>query len=195
MTPVLIVCLLLAVLAPYGLIERSTLAQSDAIVVLSGSSTYLERAGWAAHLWREGRAPRIILTNDGQSAGWDEARQRNPSFAERAADELRRQGVPPQQIEVIPQVVASTHDEALLVRQYAQTRGLHSLQFVTSAYHTRRARWTLERVFAGSGVALGVDAPPTGQQSPTPLLWWADVLGWKSVPGEYLKFIYYRARY
>lgn len=189
------VCLMLGALAPYGLIARSKRAHADAIVVLSGSSTYIERAQWAARLWREGCAPVVILTNDGQSAGWDEARQRNPSFSEREADELQKQGVPSQAITIIPQVVTSTHEEALRVREYAQARGLHSLQFVTSAYHTRRAHWTLERVFAGSGIELAVDAPPTGQQSPPPLLWWTNVTGWKFVPGEYLKFIYYRARY
>jgi uncharacterized SAM-binding protein YcdF (DUF218 family) len=190
-----LVFLLFAMLAPYGLISRSRRSHADAIVMLSGSSTYIERAQWAARLWREGLAPEVVLTNDGQSAGWDEARQRNPSFAERAADVLQKEGVPPAAIVTLPQVVTSTHDEALRLREYAQARGLHSLQFVTSAYHTRRAHWTLERVFAASGIELGVDAPPTGQQTPNPLWWWTNETGWKFVPGEYLKFIYYRARY
>lgn len=191
----LAVCLSLIALAPYGLIARSKLAHADAIVMLSGSSVYIERAEWAASLRREGCAPVIVLTNDGQSAGWDETRQRNPSFAERAADELQRQGVPSNSIEIIPQVVKGTHDEALRVREYAQRRGLRSLQFVTSAYHTRRAGWTIRRVFANSGIEVAVDAPPAGQQSPSPPLWWASNIGWKSVPFEYLKFIYYRLRY
>ncbi len=190
------ISVLLVALAPYGLVARSVRARSDAIVVLSGSSNYVERAGWAAELWRAGRAPEIILTNDGQSAGWDEARQRNPSFTEREADELQRRGVSPQAIKIIAPVVASTHEEGLRVREYAASRGLRSLQFVTSAYHTRRARWTLARVFAGSNIEFGVDAPPTGAgQTPAPCCWWMSASGWKSVPGEYLKFIYYRLRY
>lgn len=191
----LTVCVSLIALAPYGLIVCSKRAHADAIVMLSGSSAYIERAQWAARLWREGCAPVIVLTNDGQSAGWDERRQRNPSFAERAADELQRQGVPANVVQTIPQVVTSTHDEAMRVREYAQGRGLRSLQFVTSAYHTRRAYWTIRRVFTGSDIEVAVDAPPTGQQSPSPLLWWTSSIGWKSVPGEYLKFIYYRLRY
>src|SRR5437762_2686897 len=53
------------------LIVKSELAAPDAIVVLSGSSTYIERSNWAARLYREGRAPVIILTNDGLIGGWD----------------------------------------------------------------------------------------------------------------------------
>jgi hypothetical protein len=65
-------CLLLIVCAPLVafaaarlLIVRAEVPSPDAIIVLSGSSTYLERASWAAKLYREGRAPLIVLTNDG----------------------------------------------------------------------------------------------------------------------------------
>ena len=53
---------------------------ADAIVVLSGSSTYVERAAWAAQLYREGRAPVIVLTNDGLISGWDHREDRNPYY-------------------------------------------------------------------------------------------------------------------
>lgn len=187
--------LFLVGLAPYWLIARSLRSHSDAIVMLSGSSAYIERAQWAARLWHYGRAPKIILTNDGQSAGWDEERERNPLFYERAMDELQRHGVPAYAIDVIPQIVTSTHDEAVMAHEYAERQKLKSLQIVTSPYHTRRALWTFQRVFANSNIELGIDAPPTGQQSPHPLLWWTSPLGWKMVCGEYLKFICYRARY
>jgi len=39
---------------------------------------------------------------------------------------------------------------------------------VTSAYHSRRALWTFQRVFSDSGVKLGLDPVPTGQQTPGP---------------------------
>lgn len=192
----LAIALLVAMfLLPYGLLVRSAPPHADALVILSGSATYLERADHAARLWHAGRAPRIILTYDGQSAGWDVRRQRNPSFSERSADELQRLGVPLTAIDTIPDLVTTTHDEAARVRLYAEAKGLQSLIFVTTPYHTRRARWTVERVFAGSRVATGIEAPPPGQQSPAPLTWWASVTGWKLVPGEYVKFFYYWLRY
>jgi uncharacterized SAM-binding protein YcdF (DUF218 family) len=186
---------LLVVASPYPLVYRAPLERAEAIVVLAGSDTYVERAEYAAQLWREGRAPRVVLTADDQSAGWDERRQRNPTFTERTQDVLRAQGVPPEAVEVIPRAAENTRDEAAQVRSLAEQRGWRALLFVTSAYHTRRAWWTARRVFAGSGVTLGIDAPAPGRQTPPAWRWWSESVGWKLVAGEYLKFIYYRARY
>jgi uncharacterized SAM-binding protein YcdF (DUF218 family) len=66
---------------------------------------------------------------------------------------------------------------------------------VTSAYHSRRALWTLRRVFEGSGVEVGLVAVEPGEQSPRPGTWWLYPLGWKMVPGEYVKFLYYVSHY
>src|ERR1051326_7471443 len=59
------------------LIVKFEVESPDAIIVLSGSSTYLERAAWAAKLYREGRAPLIVVTNDGVIGGWDHSEDRN----------------------------------------------------------------------------------------------------------------------
>jgi len=60
---------LLAVVAARFLVVRSPLNHADAIVVLSGSAAHVERAEWAAELYRRGLAPKIILTNDNQQGG------------------------------------------------------------------------------------------------------------------------------
>lgn len=181
--------------AARALIVRRELPRADAIVVLGGSATYVERTRWAARLFREGRAPRIVLTNDQMRGGWSSAEQRNPFFVERAAEELRRAGVPDESIEVLPGAATSTHDEALLVRDYAARRNFRAVLIVTSAYHTRRALWTFQRVFREESVEVGLDAPPTGEQSPRPAAWWLHAEGWRSVALEYPKLIYYRVRY
>jgi len=173
------------------LVVDAPLARSDAIVVLSGSSTYVERAQKAAALFREGRSPKIILTNDNRQGGWSSVEQRNPFFYERAISELTHAGVPQSAIEVIPQPVYSTHDEAALLRSYSDTRGLHSLIVVTSAYHSRRALSTFRTAFATSSVAIGLEHPATGQQTPPPSTWWLHPRGWMMVPTEYLKMVYY----
>jgi uncharacterized SAM-binding protein YcdF (DUF218 family) len=172
------------------------LSRADVLVVLSGSTSYVERARWAAQLFHAGGAPRVVLTNDDRRGGWSNAEQRNPYFVERAAEELRGAGVPAERIEVLPQTVAGTHDEAVLLREYAEARGARSLIVVTSAYHSRRALWTLRRVFRGSGIEVGLSAvPPGGSQTPTPATWWLSARGWQMVAGEYLKFIYYWLHY
>ena len=187
--------LLAAWAAAKALIVNSQLAHADAIVVLAGSSTYLERTHAAAKLFRDGRAPLIVLTNDNIRSGWSAEQERNPLFVERAADELKRNHVDATKIEIIPGAVAGTHDEVLHVREYANIRGWHSIIVVTSAYQSRRALWTLQRVFAGTGIAVGIEPVAPGEQSPTPGSWWWHRLGWKLVALEYIKIAYYRWNY
>lgn len=184
-----------AFVAAKTLIVSSETSNADAIVVLAGSSTYIERTQHAAQLFNQGLAPRIILTNDNIRSGWSVAEQRNPLFVERAAEELKRQGVAADKIEIVPGSVSSTHDEALRIRDYTRERGWHSILLVTSAYQARRALWTLRRVFAATDVRIGLDAAAPGQQSPGPATWWFHRLGWKLVAGEYVKIIYYRIKY
>ena len=190
-----VVVWLLAWLAAEALFVREPLARADALAVFAGSSTYVERTRLAARLFKEGRAPLIILTNDGLKSGWSAAEERNPMFFERAADQLRRDGIPPERIKVMPGVVTSTYEEATRLRVYAESNGLKSVLVVTTPYHTRRALWVLRQTFRGSGVSVGIDAPAPGEQSPRPAVWWTHALGWKLVPGEYLKLIYYLWHY
>lgn len=181
--------------AARALVVGAEMERADALVVLGGSSAYVERTRRAAELFGEGRAPRVILTDDGQRGGWSSAEQRNPFFVERAAEELRRAGVPAASIEVLPRQLSSTHEEAEALRDHAAARGYKSLLVVTSAYHSRRARWTLRHVFDGSGVAVGLDAAGPGAQTPRFATWWLSPGGWRQVAGEYVKMGYYFLRY
>lgn len=181
--------------AARALIVLEELPHADVIVVLGGSSAYLERTRLAAQLFKEGRAPKIVLTNDNQQSGWSSEEQRNPLFVERAAAALQSAGVPPEKIEALQEPVESTHDEAVLLRRVATQRNLQAIIFVTSAYHSRRARWTLRHVFDGSGVQIGIATAPPGEETPTPGTWWLKGRGWELVPAEYLKLIYYLLAY
>lgn len=185
----------IAWIAAEALIVRSDLIHADALLVLGGSSTYLERTHRAAQLLNEGRAPKIILTNDNLTSGWSAEEGRNLLFVERAAGELKRLGVPSEKIEVVPGRVVSTYDEAVHLRQYAREKGLRSILIVTSAYQSRRALWTFRRVFQGSDIIVGLDPVAPGEQAPASATWWRERLGWKLVPGEYGKLIYYWIHY
>ena len=173
------------------LIVRAEVPHADALVILSGSATYYERSKKAAELWKSGRAPIIILTNDNQQGGWSSAEQRNPYFYEHTTAELRKAGVPPEQIVLLPEVVAGTEEEAQLLRQYALKQNLHSFIIVTSAYHSRRALWTFRHAFQDTGIIIGLEPVPTGQQTPSPASWWIHRRGWSLVPSEYVKAVYY----
>jgi uncharacterized SAM-binding protein YcdF (DUF218 family) len=186
---------MLAWIAASALVTSAELESADALVILSGSAAYKERTHRAALLFHQGRAPLIILTNDNQPSGWSSREQRNPLFVERARDELLRMGVPADRIVILPETVGSTYEETVLVRDYAATQGLHSILFVTSAYHSRRALWTARHVFEGSNITVGLDAPPPGEETPRPLTWWWHGRGWLMVAEEYPKLIYYRLWY
>ncbi|MCA1634417.1 MAG: YdcF family protein [Acidobacteria bacterium] len=113
----------------------------------------------------------------------------------REAEALQLAGVPAEQVEVLPQPVSSTYEEAVRLRDYATTQGLRSVLIVTSAYHSRRALWTMRRVFEGSGVEVGLAIAPIGEQSPKSATWWLHISGWRMVAGEYVKLVYYWLRY
>jgi uncharacterized SAM-binding protein YcdF (DUF218 family) len=184
---------LLSWVAARALIVGQGPASADAIAVLAGSATYIERADRAAKLFSEGRAPRILLTNDGLVGGWSEPEQRNPLLVERTVEELKRQGVPREKIEIVPGPVANTYEEVARLRDYIGERGWRSILIVTSAYHSRRALWVAGRVM--HDISVGIDPVAPGAQSPAPAVWWMYPLGWRLVPGEYAKLVYYRLHY
>jgi uncharacterized SAM-binding protein YcdF (DUF218 family) len=189
------ICILAAWLAAELLIVKSEIASADAIVVLSGSSTYVERTTWAAKLYREGRAPMVVLTNDGLIGGWDHKEQRNPYYYELAMRRLQESGVPRDHIQIVSGAAAGTYEESLAIREFATTHKLQRVFIVTSAYHSRRALWSMRRAFEGTGIQIGIDSPPPGWQTPSRWLWWSRRWGWKVVGGEYVKMVYYWTRY
>lgn len=185
----------LAWAAARWLVVDSRPERAAALVVLGGSSTYEERTDLAARLFKEGFAPVVLLTDDGRRGGWSQAEQRNPFFVERAASALETAGVPAANVETLKPRTSSTFEEARLLRDYVKARGLDSLLVVTSGYHSRRARWTFERVFRDTGVRVNVVAVEPGRQTPAPALWWLSPRGWRVVALEYLKLAFYRLRY
>jgi len=191
----ILVWFVLAWVAARALIVQVDVPAADAIVLMSGSSTYIERTHRAAELYKAGRAPMVVLTDDNTRGGWSNALQRNPYFVERAHEELVKQGVPPDKIKVAPGIASSTRDEALILRDYTLAQGLRSVLVVTSAYHSRRALRSLRQTFAGTGATLGIAPAPAGVQTPGPMWWWLHVEGWRSVGVEYVKLVYYWLRY
>ena len=196
---ILLVCILIWPFAAWAaarlLITEAPLAKADVIVVLGGSANYRERAREAARLMLEGRAQRILVTNDNHRGAWSRSEQRNMYFYERTVQVLERSGVPNESVEVLMTPVSSTHEEAELLKSYADEHRLHSVLVVTSAYHSRRALWTFSRVFRDTGTQVGLMPVSPGADSPPPATWWLTIRGWRLVPTEYVKMIYYVLKY
>ena len=187
-------------LAPFpakNLIVEKPLEKADAILVLAGAHTYIERTQKAAELFRKGAAPRIYLTDDGEFAGWSRDEQRNPPFVELARAALIADGVAAENIEILKPTVTGTIDEARILSERARAANLKSILLVTSAYHTRRALATFQKIFTENKqtVELGIASPPPGINTPPPSRWWLSPFGWQIVVGEYVKsagyWVYY----
>jgi uncharacterized SAM-binding protein YcdF (DUF218 family) len=162
---------------------QDPLVQSDAIVVLLGSPS--DRSARAAELFRQGLAPIILI---GRS-------ERFPvGGTEYSRKILMQNGVPAEAIRILPgAVVESTHDEALRVRDYVRDHPVRRLTVVTTAFHTARARWTFQTVFAGSGVDIRMVA--SQNHVFTEHNWYTSALGIKLYLLEALKTISYRLAY
>lgn len=187
-----------AVLAPFlatFLIIEKPLDHADAILILSGSAVYQERVRRAAELYKQGVAPLVFITNDASLAGWSRSEQRNPPFVDLEQKALISAGVSPDAIRVLDGEVRGTIEEARVLSAEIDARPVTSVLIVTSAYHTRRALWTFDRVLANRGVELGIEHAPTGDRSPRPTFWWLTLRGWPMVAGEYVKFVWYWAFY
>lgn len=187
-------------IAPFlaeNLIVEKPLKRADAILILSGSSVYIERTEKAAELYRQGIAPRVFLTDDGERAGWSRVKKENLQFVELARNSLIERGVPPEAIEILSERVDGTKSEAEALQKKVIESNLKSLLLVTSAYHTRRALQTFEKTFADENlnIEIGIEFAPTGKQTPLPSHWWLSVKGWRFVAGEYVKSLYYWVYY
>jgi uncharacterized SAM-binding protein YcdF (DUF218 family) len=199
---ILVVAMILAVvwvvvaplLATYLIVEKP-IEHADAIIVLSGSAAYKERTRKAAELYKAGASPKIFVTNDGARSGWSRDEQRNIPYVELEQRELIGNGVLPDAITVLPATVTGTDSEARALASEIDARPVKSLLVVTSAYHTRRALWTFDRLLAPKGVIVGIEHPPTGDASPEPAFWWLYTRGWPMVAAEYVKAIVYWAFY
>ena len=181
-------------IAPYLakiLIVEKPLKKADAILILGGSATYIERTQKAAELYRNNVSDKILLTDDGERGGWNQREETNLKFVELARRSLTAGGVPAQNIEILEPQVAATIDEARLLADTAKARNLKKILLVTSAYHTRRALWIFEKTAANDQIEIGIESPETGIETAAPPMWWITPRGWQNVGGEYVKFVYY----
>ena len=171
-----------------ALVVQVSLPRADAIAVMAGAPTYFDRVAHAGRLFLDGRAPRILLTNDGVRGSWSRTLQRDPFYYERAILRLNQAGVPSSAIEVLPGRVTGTFEEANRISDAVQNHGFKSLIVVTSDFHTRRAFWSVRRALQGTGVEIGVEPAASSGD------WWR-TNGVQAVLSEYGKLMYYLVRY
>ena len=143
-------------------------AASDAIVILGDDNYEGDRANRAAEVLRQGWAPRIIASG----------RYLRPyaSIAQLEQRDLLQRGVPASAIELLQHRAENTLEEGEAIGQFISAHGWKRILVVTSNYHTRRARYILERVLP-AGTVLRVLSAPDVEYDPDG--WWRTRVGAK----------------
>lgn len=166
-----------------ALVVSDPLLRADAIVPLAGDA---ERLGYSVELFQEGYADWFVLTNMPIAAP-------ETTYAELMRRQVLAWGVTDDRIVLLTELVQSTYEEALRVRQLAEERGWRSVLVVTSPYHSRRSRHILRDVFRGSGIEVSVVAVQDSWYDPDS--WWTYHSGRRATLSEYLKFALYLGGY
>ena len=169
------------------LIVEDPIVASDAILVLAGNR--IERVYEAATLYREGRAPRILLSKPSGIENVELTRRlgvRIPSHNDLQRLALQQMGVPAHAIEDMEARMFSTYDEARTLAVLAGRRNYRRIIVTTSAYHSRRARMYMRRAAGGR---FDVRIRPTRYDRVHPASWWRHpydrvdvVLEWIKLP-------------
>jgi uncharacterized SAM-binding protein YcdF (DUF218 family) len=171
--------------AAWFLIEEDAPVQADAIFVLAGSVP--DRTLEAVALYREGYAPRIVLSRAPESPVFrqlEEMGVRFPSPSELERSIAEQLGVPPRDIVEVGGSAPSTFTEAEDLLRYAGEQGYQTILLVTSKTHTRRAALIFRHVSAGR---FRIVARPSRYDPFAPGSWCRDRIAQRDVVFEYQK--------
>lgn len=152
------------------LIDDEPPATADAIVVLAGSVP--DRILEAVALYRDGFAPRIVLSRGRNPAGYRHLRAmgiRIPRLFELNRSVAEQLGVPSDAIAEVGGAEGSTYDEAQQVLRYVRQHGYAVIFVVTSKHHSRRAA-IIYRHLAGPDIR--VISRPSRYDNFDPDRWW-----------------------
>lgn len=134
-----------------ALVSNDSLTQADAIVVLEGD--LLERNVEGARLYKEGYAPRIVIS------GGDTTKRDYALPASEMVSDLLTKGVPEAAV-ILEEKSQNTRDQALEVMGMAKERGWKRIIIVASHYHQYRAFLTFLKAMQESGLSLILTSAP-----------------------------------
>lgn len=161
---------------------------ADALVVLSGG--IITRLPCAIELYKQGYAPRIILTEQRHPFG--RLRQVGGDEWSIAAAIIQALHATVNLVKVpsLKGGATSTFDEAYDLREYSVKHHLKHLIIVTDDHHTRRSLYAFEKVLRGTGIK--VEAAGTKNDIFNESNWWQSDTGISSYVMEGIKYVVYR---
>ncbi|MFN0110559.1 MAG: YdcF family protein [Blastocatellia bacterium] len=162
---------------------------ADAIVILGGGVEL--RSLKAAELYHAGFAKQILVMQP-------ELTELNTLglVVDQAAltiELLKLKNVPDSGIVLLDTEVTSTFEEAEALAAWAKNNKARSLLTTTDLFHTRRARWILNRKLKEVGVEVKIIAVP--QKKYDADNWWQAETGVIDFQNEVIKFAVYRWRF
>ncbi len=162
------------------------LRKADAIVVLGGD---VSRVITGADLYREGLAPRVLLSYPRREERFEELEREGiayPWFEVAGKELMRLRGIPDEAVGVFGDRLTSTVAEARTIgERYPQ---LKSILLVTSPYHVYRARMIFREQLPGVEI-IGVSA----RHEKFDPDWWHDPEMMRHAIMESLKLAFYLA--
>jgi uncharacterized SAM-binding protein YcdF (DUF218 family) len=147
------------------------LQKADVIFVLAGAR--IERWLEAVDLYREGWAPRLVLSPGPVHPIEAQLRERGityPREGELARQAVIAAGVPAGAVGVLPGGVDNTAHEAAELRRLLSANRAERLIVVTSRYHTRRAGYAFRRMLKDTGVQVIIRGSRYSEAHPSQ--WW-----------------------
>jgi len=147
--------------AAEGLIREDPLVKADVIVALGGDRL-CNREKRAAELYHQGWADNVVVSGLRYASGFH--------TGEAARAYVVNLGVPAEKISMISETL-NTRAEAKVLDGLMRERGWKSAIIVTSAFHSRRAMYTIEKT-ARDGV-FHSSPVPTGYPEWEPYAWWS----------------------
>lgn len=171
------------------LVKTDPIKNADLIYVFAGGT--VERPGHAAELYKKGYGKRVVVAGvlvDFNLVAMDH--YFNDGSLNRKM--LVRHGVPGKNIVQIWDGT-STYEEVKALKKYMIQNKADTAVLVTSAFHTRRVRMCVNRVFRDTDIQLMVTAVPDPYHSVDN--WWHEENDMIAVFTEYVKMAYYFVKY
>lgn len=147
--------------AAEGLIREDELVKADVIVALGGDPR-CNRERRAAELYHQGWANNVVVSGIEYAWGFH--------TGEAARRYVVSLGVPESNVSMISDTL-NTRAEAGILQELMQERGWRSAIIVTSAFHSRRAMYTIEK--AAPGLAFRSSPVPANAPEWEPHRWWS----------------------
>jgi uncharacterized SAM-binding protein YcdF (DUF218 family) len=147
----------------------------------------------AARLYREGMAPRILVTTGTDNPVeqsdieiWSLGVARCLTDGERNVTILELSGVPRAAIVTLPDALDGLAPEVDAIADYVRRQGVRSLLFIAARSHTARARWLFRRRLP-PGTSLAIHSPDSdGFRADS---WWHTRERSRAVVEEYLHWV------